>query len=211
MQRMMVAAILLGWTAGSALAAGDGYSPPDMMKEWGPATPQPGYIQFCDDYYDGECGPFPKDKGRIQLTEEMREELEEVNFLVNRMVAPATDMQLWGVEDHWSYPVHKNGGLYGDCEDYVLEKRRILMEMGWPAHALLITVVFDENDGGHAILTVATEEGDLILDNLHPEIRYWHETPYRFVKRQSEANPNAWASLRRGRPSEHDVPVAGAE
>ena len=36
------------------------------------------------------------------------------------MIEPVTDQQLWGVEEKWSYPVNK-----GDCEDYVLLKRKL--------------------------------------------------------------------------------------
>ena len=34
----------------------------------------------------------------------------------------------WGVVERWSYP---DDG-YGDCEDYVLLKRRIFIQSGWP-------------------------------------------------------------------------------
>ena len=39
------------------------------------------------------------------------------------------------------------------------------MLRGWPESKLLITVVRDENNEGHAVLTVRTDEGDFILDN----------------------------------------------
>jgi hypothetical protein len=40
------------------------------------------------------------------------------------------------------------------------------MEKGFPRQALLMTIVRDHNDQGHAILTVKTNSGDFILDNL---------------------------------------------
>ena len=61
----------------------------------------------------------------------------------------------------WNYP---DDG-YGDCEDYVLLKRRMLMQAGWPREALLITVVRDKKGDGHAVLTVKTDKGEFILDN----------------------------------------------
>ena len=60
----------------------------------------------------------------------------------------------WPVEK-WSYP---DDG-YGDCEDYVLLKRRLLAARGFPESTLLITVVRDENNEGHAVLTVRTDRG----------------------------------------------------
>lgn len=211
MRSLLFSAALLAGAATGALGAEESYVPPDSMSEFGPATVQPGYVQFCEDYYAGACGPYARSDDRFELTTERFAALKEVNQAVNRHVTPITDRQLWGVEDHWSYPVQRDGQLYGDCEDYVLEKRRLLTEKGWPADALLITVVFDRNEGGHAVLTVATDQGDLVLDNLTSEILYWHETPYRFVKRQSEQDPRQWVSLRRGRPAAPEIPVAGSD
>ena len=79
-----------------------------------------------------------------------------VNDWVNDSIAPMTDMEHWGVVEKWSYPDDGKG----DCEDYVLLKRRMLMQAGWPREALLITVVRDKKGDGHAVLTVKTDKGD---------------------------------------------------
>jgi predicted transglutaminase-like cysteine proteinase len=71
----------------------------------------------------------------------------------------------------------------------------MLIERGYPESTLLITVVRDENSEGHAILTVRTDAGDYILDNKRREVMAWADTPYTFVKRQSERNPLVWISL----------------
>jgi predicted transglutaminase-like cysteine proteinase len=122
--------------------------------------------------------------------------LVRVNHWVNANIWPITDLKHWGVVERWNYP---DDG-YGDCEDYVLEKRRLLMAAGWPRGALLITVVRDQNGDGHAVLTVATDKGEFILDNQRDDILLWSDTGYRFVKRQSQSDPNVWVSL--GEPSE---------
>jgi len=101
------------------------------------------------------------------------------------------------VVEKWSYP---DDG-YGDCEDYVLLKRRTLMEAGWPREALLITVVRDRKGDGHAVLTVKTDQGEFVLDNQVQEILPWSETNYRFVKRQSQSDPNQWVSIGDPRPA----------
>jgi predicted transglutaminase-like cysteine proteinase len=101
------------------------------------------------------------------------------------------------VVERWNYP---DDG-YGDCEDYVLLKRRMLMQAGWPREALLITVVRDKKGEGHAVLTVKTDRGEFILDNQEEEVLLWYETGYRFVKRQSQSNPNVWVSLGDPRPA----------
>ena len=102
-----------------------------------------------------------------------------------------------GVVEKWTYP---DDG-YGDCEDYVLLKRRMLMEAGWPREALLITVVREKNGDGHAVLTVKTDRGELILDNQNADIVLWSASGYRFVKRQSQSDPNVWVSLGDPRPT----------
>lgn len=70
-----------------------------------------------------------------------------------------------------------------------------MIENGIPRQALLMTIVRDHQDMGHAILTVKTNMGDLILDNLSDEIVSWNATGYRFVKRQSQEDPNVWVSI----------------
>jgi len=118
-------------------------------------------------------------------------DLVRINKLVNETIKPLTDLEHWGVVEHWSYP---DDG-YGDCEDYVLLKRRMLIESGWPRQALLVTVVRDKQVEGHAVLTVTTNKGDYILDNQNADILLWSKTGYRFVKRQSQSNPNVWVAL----------------
>jgi predicted transglutaminase-like cysteine proteinase len=101
------------------------------------------------------------------------------------------------VVEKWTYP--EDG--YGDCEDYVLLKRRMLMQLGWPREALLITVVRDHKGDGHAVLTVRTNKGEMILDNQVADILLWADTGYRYIKRQSQSDPNIWISLGDTRPT----------
>lgn len=159
------------------------------MHEFGRALPPIGHIGFCRRYPD-ECTSRQQLLGRLALTPERRQELQMVNNLVNEMIQPVTDQELYGRIEHWTYPAGK-----GDCEDYVLLKRRLLMERGWPASTLLITVVRDENNEGHAILTVRTDAGDFLLDNKRSDIVTWNQSPYTFVKRQAQWDPKEWVSL----------------
>ena len=45
------------------------------------------------------------------------------------------------------------------------------------------------------MLTVKTNRGEFILDNQVNEIFAWNKTGYRFVKRQSQSDPNVWVSI----------------
>jgi predicted transglutaminase-like cysteine proteinase len=64
-----------------------------------------------------------------------------------------------------------------------------------------VTVVRDKDGDGHAVLTVRTDKGDYVLDNQIEKILLWSDTGYRFVKRQSQSNPNVWVSLDDLRPA----------
>jgi predicted transglutaminase-like cysteine proteinase len=161
-----------------------------FMGSFGNSLPPIGYVTFCRDH-EAECRPSGPIVDREQLTAQKRNELEWVNRFVNQSVKPVTDLELYGKVDFWTYPSSGKG----DCEDYVLLKRRMLIERGWPESTLLITVVRDENGEGHAVLTARTHVGDLILDNKRQEILRWIDTPYTYVKQQSEGNPLVWSSL----------------
>lgn len=149
-----------------------------------------GYVQFCE-RFPRDCTRLDRGNLRIRLSPMAQRVLSFVNDSVNDEIEPVSDQDLYGVVERWTYP--ENG--QGDCEDYVLVKKRRLIERGWPASALLITVVRDEFGEGHAILTVRTDRGDLILDNKRSEILPWHETGYFFIKRQSAQDPRQWVSL----------------
>jgi predicted transglutaminase-like cysteine proteinase len=160
-----------------------------FMRVFGLTQPPYGFVNFCE-RVPQECAQGPQEEQRFFATPARMAELDAVNRAVNREIEPVTDIELYGVTDYWTIPTTK-----GDCEDYVLLKRKRLMAMGWPASALLITVVRDERGEGHAVLTARTMQGDFILDNKTDEIRIWHRTRYDFLMRQSYLNPRVWMSL----------------
>jgi predicted transglutaminase-like cysteine proteinase len=155
-----------------------------------------GWVEFCNEN-PKECAASATQPRDVVLTPKAWRDLVRVNKWANDTIKPVTDMEHWGVVERWSYP--KDGK--GDCEDYVLLKRKILVEAGWPREALLITVVRDKKGEGHAVLTVRTDRGEFILDNQEEEVLLWFETGYRFVKRQSQGNPNVWVALGDPRPA----------
>ena len=75
-------------------------------------------------------------------------------------------------------------------------KRKYLVEAGVPRRAMPMTVVLDEVGDGHAVLTIRTTSGDLILDNKTDAVKRWDETGYAFVKREAETS-TGWV-IRRG-------------
>lgn len=166
-----------------------------LMSTHGAAAPPVGYVQFCATY-PADCRTATDVDQVVTLTQAVWNQLNQINTAVNTAVLPATDMEIYGVLEHWDYPK-----LAGDCEDYVLEKRRELMRLGWPESALLITVVRDETGSGHAVLTARTNRGDVVLDNKTDKILVWADTTYTYLKRQSTRDPNAWDLIEDARAS----------
>jgi len=99
-------------------------------------------------------------------------------------------MEIYGRTEYWTIPTARD-----DCEDYALLKRKRLIARGWPASALLLTVVRDERGEGHAVLTARTAQGDFILDNKADEVKLWYRTGYDYIMRQSFLDPHTWVSL----------------
>jgi len=164
----------------------------DSMVTGGRTTQPIGHYGFCQ-REPQECQQKTSNTRPAELSRKLWAEMIGVNNAVNTKVTPQTDEETWGREEYWSYP-----DKVGDCEDYVLEKRRELMNYGIPASDLLITVVRQPNGDGHAVLTVRTSNGDYILDNLEPRVLAWRETVYTYLKRQSETNSGAWVSISDG-------------
>jgi predicted transglutaminase-like cysteine proteinase len=162
----------------------------------GGAKPAPyGWPHFCR-AQPAECEPAPLLPKMVQLTSQSWTELNRINTIINREIEPIGDEDHYriyeqGILNWWTYPDDGKG----NCNDYVLMKRKLLIEAGWAKAALLMTVVIDHNGDGHLILMVRTDRGDLILDNMRQEIVPWDRTGYRFVKRQSEFNHNEWVSI----------------
>jgi predicted transglutaminase-like cysteine proteinase len=153
------------------------------------APPLPGWVEFCS-REPAECAVDLRQPEIVPLTEDLAALLASVNLSVNRTLIPVTDQNHWGIVDLWSYPTD---GL-GDCEDYQLLKRKMLIQAGVPGRALRMTVVIDEHGEGHAVLTVRTDRGDLILDNKTDEVAEWFRTNYRYIKRES-AETTGWVYL----------------
>jgi predicted transglutaminase-like cysteine proteinase len=150
-----------------------------------------GWLDFCRRQAQ-ECNQPVLPALDVNLTSETWQILNKVNHLVNQTIVPVSNYDHWGtILDHWDYPTDGKG----DCKIYALWKRKLLMDAGFPRQALLMTIVRDQNGEGHTILTVKTNHGEFILDNMREEIRPWDETGYHFYKRQSQQDPNIWVAI----------------
>jgi predicted transglutaminase-like cysteine proteinase len=129
---------------------------------------------------------------KLELTSKSWALITRTNDQVNRAIAQRPDLEAYGVPELWSTPIEA-GQRYGDCEDYVLEKRRALIAAGLPREALSIAVVNTVKGESHAVLLVETAAGAYVLDNLTPWVLPWTKTAYQWRERQVAGSAANWA------------------
>jgi predicted transglutaminase-like cysteine proteinase len=178
--------------AAGIIAAGEAIADGAMLT--GGLTSQPiGHYDFCK-ANPAECAIRSRMTRPEPMSGALWSLLRRVNTAVNEEVRPMNDLDIYGRDEVWAYP---DAGL-GDCEDYVLEKRKRLTASGLSLSSLLVTVVRKPDGEGHAVLTVRTDRGDFVLDNLTNAIRPWNQTGYRYLKRQSAEHTGRWVTIREG-------------
>lgn len=179
---------LFGATAASAASPVD-LSNPAFAQVAGPTSVPVGHSEFCK-LNPGECPVNAQVVEATELTEERWAQLVGINNELNTTIVPITDQDFYHMAEYWTYPAG-----YGDCEDIALAKRRALIENGWDPSTLLMAVVREANGNGHAVLMARTDRGDMVLDNQVGAVKVWTETPYHFLKRQSQANAAEWVDI----------------
>ncbi len=159
------------------------------IKLEAPTLPPMAYTQFCVRYQD-ECRKRPIFRGgAVKLTEERWADLREVNQVVNRGIIPENN-ELGLAGEKWLI-----NPASGDCNDYAVSKRHELLARGWPARALLLAEVVVSSGEHHLVVVVRTRTGDLVLDNLNPQIKPWARVPYRWVRVQLPSSQKLWATV----------------
>ena len=166
---------------------------PGNMTITGDAAPPIGHYEFCKEN-PKECAYAGGDAGPAILDQDRWKTILKINYTVNTTIKPMTDMDLYGVEEKWAIPTWA-----GDCEDFALLKRKELIDAGFSPSDTLMTVVLQPNGEGHAVLTVRTDHGDFILDNMRNKVMLWSDTEYTYLKRVSAADPSRWVKIQDGR------------
>jgi predicted transglutaminase-like cysteine proteinase len=150
------------------------------------------------------AGPTAAKPGsQVVLNADRMAQLQQVNSHVNSTITEVSDMEQYGRDDVWALPTNGKG----DCEDFALLKRKLLVQKGWPASALSIMVGTTSQGEAHAVLTVSTDKGEYVLDNLTSSILTPSQTGHVFHSRQSG---RGWISASGERTSvpTADFPVA---
>lgn len=111
---------------------------------------------------------------RTDRSEADREKLEKVNMFINKTMAYAEDIDVWGASDYWATPVEFIARGAGDCEEFAIAKYITLKAMGIPDQKLQIAYVKSVKlNRFHMVLTYVVRPGDepLVLDNLNNSIK----------------------------------------
>jgi predicted transglutaminase-like cysteine proteinase len=146
------------------------------------------FTMFCLRYAD-QCRPLVSRGKPVRLTDTRMEELRQVNDRVNASILPERNDEGLAVQKWLIAPTS------GDCNDYAVTKRAELLHRGWPARALLLSEVVTSLGEHHLVLVVRTKSSDLVLDNLTDTVRLWSTAEYQWVRMQTPANPNYWATV----------------
>jgi predicted transglutaminase-like cysteine proteinase len=155
-----------------------------------PAAIPGGLIGFCLHFSD-QCELPKNSAATIPLTAQKFDLLARVNRDTNAAIKPEDDVPHYGVADYWT--IATDG--YGDCEDFALTKRKALVDAGLPIAALRLAVVLTPSNERHAILTVATDHGDFVMDNFSDKVLPWTAVHYTWLSRQDAKLPWRWDML----------------
>lgn len=169
-------------------------------------TPPAGFVGFCMRSPEACTNRGAVAATQVVMDDHIAATLIAVNARVNDAITYESDVTHYGSANQWT--LNPEGG-YGDCKDYALAKREALRTAGLPDQALRIAIVRTERDELHAVLTVDTNRGVLVLDSLTPKIRPWSETSYSWIERQSAQDPLRWVSLASNRGDDTGAILAG--
>jgi predicted transglutaminase-like cysteine proteinase len=149
-----------------------------------------GFVGFCLRNSD-QCETVKQGPLTIALSAQNFAVISQINRTVNQQIQPEDDSLHYGPMEYWTIPTDGRG----DCEDYALTKRKALLQAGFPIGALRLALVITAEKERHAILTLATDRGDFILDNLSDTVRPWNEASYTWLERQNPSKPWRWNML----------------
>jgi len=155
-----------------------------------PAAIPGGFVGFCLRFAD-QCELPGKSAITTPLTAQSFALMTRVNRDTNAAIKPEDDVDHYGPADYWT--IVTDG--YGDCEDFALTKRKALIDAGLPIAALRLAVVLTPNKERHAILTVATDRGDFVMDNFSNDVLPWTAVRYTWLSRQDAKLPWRWDML----------------
>ncbi|WP_158240603.1 transglutaminase-like cysteine peptidase [Telmatospirillum siberiense] len=137
-----------------------------------------GYAQFCGRHQELCTLPAQATTAQavVPMTAETEKQLSQVNVSINRAIRPMADA---GKAGYWE------PASAGDCKTYTVRKMQALLALGLPREALHVAIVRTPQAESHAVLTVDTDRGTYVLDNMSDELQPWEKLPYTFWSREA--------------------------
>jgi predicted transglutaminase-like cysteine proteinase len=169
----------------AAPAAAQSLAPPQAAERMLVNAP-PGFNDSCRRY-----GWLCKNRAANAQPVEAARLLDlarSINRRVNFTVSQLSDPENYGAAEYWTLPTNSSG----DCEDFVLQKYKLLLDAGVDSRDLSIAVVLDRQGNNHAVLVLRHNSGDLVLDSLASRVLPWNRTGYRFLAMQSGGDKTQW-------------------
>jgi len=114
---------------------------------------------------------------------------ERVNSDVNASVTYKTDLEQYDKPDFWV-----ETGTFGDCEDYALRKRELLLNTGFARKDLHLACCWTETGDYHCVLLCNTSNEWFVLDNRYTWPMTPKSLPYKWDKALDEVD-GKWYAL----------------
>jgi predicted transglutaminase-like cysteine proteinase len=143
------------------------------------------YPAECESYHDRRINNFLSRGQRWR-------ELNQINATVNFGIVSETSTRSLRDYDWSIFPYN------GNCADYAVTKRHLLLQFGWPSSSLLLAEVIVRTTGEHHLVLLAREAHDVfVLDNLDRLVMRLDETlsRYALVRVQSDQDPRLWTRM----------------
>jgi predicted transglutaminase-like cysteine proteinase len=164
-------------------------------------------INGCTDTACGKNGAALFGLAADSRNRKFLDKLAVVNRAVNTMIAYRKDQGVYGNLDYWAKPAEILSRGAGDCEDFAILKMSALIKAGVPAQSMSLVVLQDARRGVfHAVLSVATQSGTFILDNLSNQVLR-DEALKSYVPLYSFSTDRAW--IHGARPGSGQIAAAG--
>jgi predicted transglutaminase-like cysteine proteinase len=115
-------------------------------------------------------------------------ELQQVNATINQAIS-SVQLQPSPLKQWTIFP------RMGDCGDYAVTKRHVLLSRGWPSsHLLLAEVVLRRTGVHHLVLIAKNENENVVLDNLRSEVLPLKDIfrDYFLIRIEASDNPEFW-------------------
>lgn len=142
-----------------------------------------GFRVYCQEHPD-QCRIRTEAKPVNYLQWEST--LEDVNRSVNASIKYRSE-----AVDHFD-----DSPEYGDCDDYALTKRNILLKRGFDPSTVLFLYAHPQDAAeDHTVLVVRTNYGLKVMDNMADEIYDLDRMMVDWAYMEGAANPKSWLPI----------------